>query len=753
MRRTKVKFLMPIFALVKKTSAYLGLALILLLTTAFGYQMKNLKFSDNFDAFFPEGDTALDYYSSITDEFGVFNDFLFISLEGDDVYSADFLTKVDSLTKILEDLDETESILSPTNFKKFQVTPFGLNSFNVLNPSKGIESKTVRDDPQLYGQFFGKNDQSIGMILRHQAFDNKQLADDFYLELISVFKTTGFASPIISGKIQAQYDFSIRLKNEISLLLTAAIFLIIIMLSLIFRTVRGVIIPLITLFITLIWIFGFFSLTGRPIDVLAIMIPPILLVVSMSDVIHLCDKFNESLQRGLSIIEAIKESIRLVGLATLLTSLTTAIGFFSLAISPIHPIKNFGIYTGIGVLFAFIVTFTTIPCLLLILNKPLSSKNRTRSLYKTQLTRLHLWVISRRKVILLISLITLIASAIATFNVKRNTFLIVGVDKSDPLMESMNYFDQHFDGNKPFEMTYILANDQDLFSKKTLQNIEAIQTYLETEYGISHIESPITLIKSINQAISGGAKSGYVIPDERDFNRIKRIYNSRQLAELKSHLHSKDGLTLRINGRGKDIGSAEASKKNKAFTAFIEGPLNLSKNEYEITGTSYLIDKTDTYIVSSIVSGLCIAILAVALLMLAISRSVYVMLISILPNLLPLLLLSGIMGVFGIDLNIATAVIFSIAFGIAVDDSIHFITRYELERKDNPAEDPIQRAMISTGKSIILTTYVLFVGFIVFLFSGFSATFYIGFFVATTLVVALVADLTLLPALLSFKKK
>jgi predicted RND superfamily exporter protein len=738
---------------VKKSKAYLGLFIILLLTCGFGYGISNLKFSDNFDAFFPKGDQDLAYYLNLTEEFGVYNDFLFIGLESDNVYSSEFFTKVDSLTESFERLLKVESVISPTNFKRYQLTPFGVNSFNVVNYSNGIDVDRMKSDPQLYGQFFGKNDKSVGMILRHESFDDKKTADKFYENLVTIIADQGFSTPIISGKIQGQHDFSIRLKQELSLLLGAAIVLILIMLAIVYRTIRGMLIPFVTLVTTLVWMFGFFGLTDRPIDVLAIMIPPILLVVSMSDVIHLCNKFNDCMHKGMDVFTSIKTSIKLVGLATLLTSITTAIGFFSLAISPIAPIKNFGLYTGIGVLFAFFVTFTTIPCLLLILNKPVNNVKPIKDNWSNKLEHLHNWVIKRRRPIILLSLLLLAGGTLATFSINRNTYLIVGVDKQDPLMKTMGYFDDNFDGNKPFEMTYELESQDDLFERSTLQDLDSIQQYLETEYGIAHIKSPLNLIKTINQTIHGGATREYKLPQASDYSRIKRVYDSRQFAEARAILHSKNGVTLRINGRGKDIGSAKAGLKNEKLEKFLSQTLNLKQDQFRLTGTSFLIDKTDDYIVSSIIQGLILAIIAIAFLILLITKSFKTMLISILPNIIPLLILSGLMGVLGVDLNIATAVIFSIAFGIAVDDSIHFIIRYQLEVKNKTVSSAILATYLSTGKSISLTTVVLFVGFTVFLFSGFSATFYIGLFVATTLVLALITDLTLLPALLSYKKK
>ena len=734
---------------VNKKQAYFGLLILLLVTTGFAYQIRHLQFNDNFDLFFPEGDKDLEYYQKINEEFGVFNNFLFIALKDSNVYEDDFLKRLEKLTITLEKLPQSTLVTSATNFQRYQITPFGLNRFNVINPNKDLIKAEVKENDQLYGQFFGKDDISTGLILRHIPFTNRKEADTFYLGLLNTLESQAFTNTVISGKIQAQHDFTLRLQGELGLLLGASILLVIIMLAIVFKTIRGVIIPLVTLVTTLIWMFGFFALTGKQIDVLSIMIPPILLVVSMSDVIHLCNKFNDSYNRGLSLIESLRVCFKYVGLATFLTSVTTAIGFFSLMVSPISPIKDFGLYTGIGIIFAFIVTFTTIPFLLVVLGKGLNPKTVSEGFWNKLLNISFLWVLKNRKTVISISIVLLIIGIIGSSYVQRNTFLIVGVDKNDPLMESMRYFDEQYDGNKPFELTIALPSEENLFKETTLNKLEQVHDYLNDEYGISHIESPLMIIRAINQALNGGASSEFKNPTKEDFSRVKRLYNSPQFAEIKGKLHSKDGVTLRVNGRGKDIGSAKAATKNKEFNDFMANNMMHEVFDYRITGTSYLIDKTDDYIVRSILIGLIVAIAAVALLMFIVSRSWKVMLISIITNLLPLIVLSGIMGLSGVDLNIATAVIFSIAFGIAVDDSIHFITRYQLECKGIGNVLAIRRTYLSTGKSIILTTAVLFVGFIVFLFSGFSATYYIGLFVGITFILAIIADLTLLPALLS----
>lgn len=741
-----------IFTNVSKKQAYIGLAIIFLVTTFFGSQIRHLSFNDNFDLFFPEGDSDLAYYLKITDEFGVYNNYLLIALKGNDVYKTPFLSKTSRLTEVLSKLPETETVLSPTNYKQYQITPLSVNSFNVIPKGRDLAPAAIKENERIYGQFFGKDDSSVGLVLRHKNFENKKFADAFYLRLIDILKKSGFDDFVVSGKVQAQYDFSIRLKNELGRLLAIAVLLVILMLTLVFRSFRGVAIPLLSLLITLIWMVGFFGLMRKPVDILSIMIPPILLVVSMSDVIHLCNRFNDHLAKGVSVPEAMKKSIRHVGLATLFTSVTTAIGFFSLIVSPVSPIKNFGIYTGIGVVFAFIVIFVTIPCFLVLMNKGLNAKSNRLRTWHLKLNAVFRYIIAHRKSVVALSLLALVLGMAGSYMVKKNTYIFVGVGKEDPLTKAVQYFDKFYDGSRPFEMTFTLKESDFLFTSETLKKLEGVHNYLKTNYGVNHIESPLSVIKSINQALNGGVTTAYKLPDQIAYAKIQRLYNSGQFKEIRSGLQSEDGKVLRINGRMSDIGSKIAREKNKALHSFMSDSLGLEREDYRLTGTSYLIDKTDDYIVSSILKGLVIAIIIVSILIRLITGSWYIMFVAVLVNLLPLVVLGGIMGFLGVDLNIATAVIFSIAFGIAVDDSIHFIVSYQIEARKKVGIAAIKGTYFSTGKSILLTTLILSSGFAVFLFSGFSTTFYIGLFAAITFILAVLADMILLPALLTWKK-
>jgi predicted RND superfamily exporter protein len=733
---------------VSRKKGIYGLIVIGVITLLMATQLQHLKFNYDFNTFFPTGDPDLAYYQRITEEFGMHDDFLYLAIFDENIYSKDFLSRINRLTQDLQSWPEIDKVLSITNYERWQVTPFGLNTLPLYSQSSGIDSARVQANDQLIGQYVARDDKSVGIVVRHKFFPLKAEADSFYRKYKTYLEYQGFDRFITSGKVQAQDEFVARLEQDLGFNLGVAMLLVIITLALLFRTARGVWMPLLALVVTTMWNLGLYALVGKQLDVMMVIVPPILLIVSMSDIIHLCNKFNELSRAGTPIQDALRLAFKEVGLATLLTSVTTAIGFITLIILPIQPIRDFGLYTGIGIMLAYIIAFSLIPCLLAIIQKPVNAGLKKNNLWNTMLPPLFIWVMRHKTQIVVTSAIIALMSIYSASLIQENTSILVGVEKDDPMAAPVTFFDEQYDGYKPFELTMELSERTDLFSMEVLQVMSEVEQYLGESHEINHIQSPLTIIKSLNQALKGGASTAYTLPNQRDLGRVKRLFFSSRLSEIRSIVESEDKVTWRINGKGKDIGSALATERNEQLFRFLD-QFESRGLHFRLTGTSYLVDKTNARNVRVILNGLLVAVGVIALFILLITRDLHLMIVSMLPNLLPLFIVGGLMGILGVDLNLSTAIIFSMAFGIAVDDSIHFISRYLLERrKGRQSIYAIKRAFLSTGKSIILTTVVLFAGFAIFLNSGFSATYYIGFFVCTTLIAALLADLILLPVLL-----
>ncbi len=735
------------FATLSKQKSLIRLTLLAIITIFLCFQIPKLRFNYDFDSFFPRGDEDLAYYEMLNEKFGEYNNFLFVVSKHTNPLSEQSLSQISSTIKQLETWSEIKSIDSPLSAQKIQITPFGINTINLIT-TKGASVSTVQKNG-LVGKFFGRDGKSTMLIIRHEAFDEKKEADLFFRKLSDYLEKALNQNHLISGKIQMQHDFTLKLENELSRMLILSLLFVVTLLTLLFRSTKGVIIPMLTLLITLVWTMGFLALTGKPIDIMVVIIPSILLIVALSDVIHFVHKFDDLRATGMNKTEAIKATILFIGKATCLTSITTCIGFLSLFAIPIQPIQDFGLYTAIGVLFAFVVTFLLIPSLFFFFSRPIEKPNLKLPLWGNFMGQCFVKLVKRRKPIVgIIGIVSLVLISGVT-DLRLNTSIIVGFQKNEPELTQVNYFDQNFDGYKPFEMGIKVATNHDITELSVLREIEKIEQYLRNSHGVAQIESPLSLIRTVNSGIHGASENHYVIPDSKDSKRVSQLYYSPRLRTTRSLFQSTDKSIARIIGRSQDIGSAESSVLNKKLNSFLTNNIDNTLIEAKLTGTSYLIDKTDNYVVWSLIKGLGIAAISVSLCLFLFFRHWQIILFSLIPNLTPIAILFGLMGIFQIDLNISTAVVFTVAFGIAVDDSIHLIARYYLEKQQHKTPLlALKRAFIGTGKSIIVTSLVILSGFSLFMTSGLSSPFYLGLFIVLTTVIALILDLTILPLLI-----
>lgn len=741
------------FASLNRGKATFRLIFVFIITLCLATQIPKLQFNYDFDSFFPEGDEDLAYYEMLNQEFGEFNDFLFVVLQSEKSREKSFLKAANKTIKSIQKWPQVKDIQSVFDLKKIQITPFGINQIDLVKASQNI-SESALLEKLISGRYFGKDDQSMLFILRHEAFTDKKDADMFFQDLNVYLKSMFDQDFLLSGKIQMQHDFTQKLEQELSRLLLLAVLFVILVLSALFRSLKGIIIPLLTLSVTLIWTMGFLSLMGKSIDVMVVIIPAILLIVALSDVIHFVHKYDELKNSRIGKSKSLKLSILSIGKATCLTSITTCAGFLSLYVIPIRPIQDFGMFTATGVFFAFVITFLLIPSLLYFFSGSIERTGTIQKSWRDSLSLLYLGLLKHRKrVIWVSSIISLILISGIIF-LRLNTSIIVGFQKGEPELEQVLYFDNNFDGYKPFEVGINLAIDKKILDIDVLNEIEKIEQFVANSYQVAHVQSPLNLIRELNSGIYGASENYLKLPIQKDINRISRFYYSPKLKGLRQLFQSEKNNTIRLIGRSKDIGSMEARKLNSSLKDFLSKEINSEILTARLTGTSFLIDKTDDYIVSSLLKGLGIATLSISLFLFLFFRSWQIVVVSLIPNLVPIFILFGLMGIFHIDLNLSTAIIFTVAFGIAVDDSIHLIARYFMERQT--FRKPIwalKKSFTGTGKSIIVTSLVIISGFSLFLTSGLSSPFYLGLFIVITALVALVLDLTILPLIILITSK
>ncbi|MDQ3190520.1 MAG: MMPL family transporter, partial [Bacteroidota bacterium] len=529
------------------------------------------------------------------------------------------------------------------------------------------------------------------------------------------------------------------------------IVLTILFLLLAYRSLFGVLVPLLIVILSIIWLFAFMRITGKPIDLMITLIPTILFVVGMSDIIHLLSKYLEELRQGKEKTAALIISIKEVGLATFFTTLTTAAGFLTLLTAGIKPVREFGLYLAVGVFIAFILAFTILPSILINLKTPKIAKySSLNKVWNKYLGKLLILVFKNYKTVLFISVLVLIVSALGISKIKVNNYLLEDLSPKVPLKQSFDFFEKDYAGARAFEMVIKVEDTTaSILDYKVMKEVEKIENYLKNEYKTGHIISPLHLIKSAHKAFNGGTHKAFILPESENYSElISKISNFKKRKEFKV-LISEDGKSARLTGKMPDWGSFIVNEKNEKLDNFFHSQINTSILSYNLTGGAHLIDKNNAQLSNSMLQGLLIAFLIIAFIVGIMFRSFKMIIIALIPNFFPLLMIGGVMGFAGIDLKVSTSIIFTIAFGIAVDDSIHFLSKLKQElKKGKTLPYALKRTILSTGKAIIITSMILCGGFLTLILSDFSSTFYIGFLISLTLLFAVLADLLLLPALL-----
>lgn len=738
-----------------KHKSVLIILVIICITVASTFQIAKLKFNYDFESYFPTQDSDLEYLIQYRNEFENDTDFLVIAIENKQgIYDSAFLNKVNTLTKTLQTNTDTRKVLSPTSLKTPIIGAGGFFEIPLLHfndPSKlKFDSIRIAKYPHLVNGLISKNTNAIMLVVFNTQNINKKNGDALIDFIDRNVQKYHFDAVHIAGKIKASKVYVEKMQEEVVIFIMASTVLIGLFLFIAYRTAWGVIVPLITVVLSIAWTLAIMSLLGKELDLLTSLLPPILFVVAMSDMTHLLSKYLEELRNGLPQIPALKLAIKDVGLTTFITAVTTAIGFVTLINSSIVPIKDFGFYTGIGVFVAFALAFTFLPAVLVLLPMPKIAKLKNEELFWYKfLQKIFMWI-CRNPISIISATVTLVMFAtFFIFRISIDAKLLDDISDKDPLKKSVSYLEQNFGGIRPFEMAVFSADSSPIFNYTSLKKLDEVEQYLIKTYGVKDLISPNTFVKYLLQASNGGLDDYYRFPTEEEFDliapKLKLITKRKEFALFCNKNFSK----MRISGKMNDVGSLAIAHKNEVLNNYLK---TIKANKYwnsQLTGSSLLIDKNNSYLAKSLIEDLVMGIVSIGLIIGLLFRKTKMMVLALIPNLIPLVVIGGIMGASGIHLKASTSIIFSIAFGIAVDDSIHFLSRFKMELAVKKTHlYALKRTYLSTGKAMIVTSLILISGFATLLLSTFESTFYTGLLIGLTLLIAIIADLLLLPALL-----
>jgi uncharacterized protein len=722
----------------------------------------NIRTDFNLEGFYPENDPVIEDYQILENEFGRDDNTILVGFSGDSMFSHETLRDLYDITSRFEEIEFISEVFSIWNAREI------LNKDDRLafSPYLDIQSlysddllqikNRITSDPFAGGFLINESATATAIVLQidesENTYPNRNLIISSINEILTDYE--GNYKFHISGIPYFRNQYVNLLNGEIVMYIAISSFLIILLLWYLYRTIWGVLFPMIIVWTTLLFTVALIQLTGGYLEIMSSTIAPILLCVGVADAIHMISKYDDSRESGYNKRESILEMVKTLGNATLLTSITTAIGFATLLTSTVMPMQRFGAYTALGVLLAYLITIFFLPAALSSSRKKRVFNEKSGSLYPllntllmkiSAVNRLHY-----RKVLLLGVIITILFG-IGMNRVEVNGKIFDDIGENTQLMQDSRFFSDNISPQFPMEFIIDTGEPDGALSAGLLNRISLLEEKILSYPEFDRVNGLHTLIREVHYVMSSESSDRSEIPDSdsaiAQYILLMEINESNALYRLVDFDYQK----IRLTAFTEDAGSKRINEIRDELSPHLA--TLFPGEDVIVTGTTILSADLTEKIVYSLAWSILLAITAITLIMAMLFRSIRLAFIALVPNLLPLIMVAGVMGFLNVDIKPSTAVIFTIALGIAVDDSIHYLARFRLEFLRRKAMMPaLTTTTVQTGRAIIVTSMILIAGFGTLITSAFTSTAMMGILVCTTIFSALLADLFILPALFYWLK-
>jgi predicted RND superfamily exporter protein len=719
------------------------------------YFTTQLRFTFYLEQFFPEGDEDLAFFQDFIKDFETDVNFLLVAVEKKDgVFEKKFLEDFHDLTLKAKDLEYIEESFSLTKVFYPLKTPFGITSSPAIHIDQPDyyerDKKRILEDERFVNSLISKDGKSLVISLKTQSSVSVDESKILMPALDSLVQSYNFENYHFLGAANFQKEMAEMQQREIIVSTIISAFLVAFVMLWIFRKVPGVLISLTSIGAGLILFFGLLGALGRPLNAMAALYPVLMVIVGTSDVVHIMSKYIDELKKGFSKRDALRVTIKEIGLATLLTSVTTAIGFAALSTSKVVPIKEFGWNAAMGVMVAYItVIFFTTALLSTYDEKQLIKLGKGEAFWGKLMNRSYLFTKNNGKKIAAGAFVSILLCAWGISMITTDYKIETNLPLRKKLTEDFLFFENNYSGFRPVELAVFAQGDYLASDFEVLQEMDKIEKEISTIPELRSTTSLTSVYKSLNRMYKGNKQEAYKIPETKaQFLKYQKAVEKIPQASTKIFV-SRDNKKARIATNMLDIGRDKIAKITDHLDDWIEENVDSTIIQVTQTGTGLILDKNSEYVRTSLLQGLGGAILMVSLLMAILFQNWRMLIISLIPNLVPLLLAGALLGFLGIELEAGISIIFAVVFGIAVDDTIHFLSKFKLaQNKGLNIEESLHITFLETGKAICLTTVILFFGFLVLLFSIHPPSVVVGLLISVTLVSALVGDLLLIPILI-----
>ena len=541
--------------------------------------------------------------------------------------------------------------------------------------------------------------------------------------------------------------------DEIGLFISAALLVTSLIFFLFFRSFRATFISLIVVCIGVMWTFGILGLLKYEITVLTALIPPLIIVIGIPNCIFLINKYQHEVKSHGNKVKSLQRVITKIGNATLMTNVTTASGFATFILTQSKLLKEFGIVASLSILAIFILCLLIIPSIYTFL--PYPKARHLEHLNKRWIGGFVDWMermVKQKKITIYVTgLMLIIVSMIGINKITISGSLIEDMPKNKQFFKDIRFFENEFNGIMPLEIMVDTKRKKGVMKLGTLKRINEVEELIFETPELSKPISVVSLVKYSKQAYYNGNPKYYQLPTSQENSFIlSYAKNSNSEVDLLKNFVDSTGQYARVTTFMKDIGTDKMERIQENLQNKIDKVFPKERYDVTLTGKALVFQKGTKYLVRNLVISLSLAIFLISLFMAYMFRSFRMIIVSLIPNLLPLLITAGLMGFLGVPIKPSTILVFSIAFGISVDDTIHFLAKYRQELQANhwKIRKSVYGALRETGVSMFYTSIVLFFGFSVFTISSFGGTVALGALVSATLLFAMLSNLLLLPSLL-----
>ena len=743
------------------------LFLILAFTIFLGLQWKNMRFSSSQANLLPDDHPINLEYRSFLKQFGEEGNAVVFAVRDSLLFTPANMNRWNKFSKQLGAFPEVDFVLSLDNLQelkkdneneKFVLQPLISGPLKTKKEIDSIKNHLFNDLPFYNKLLFNKESGTIRTVVNlDKDIINTTVRKDFILKdlthLVENFEEETGLDVRVSGMPYIRTMNSQNIIDEIGKFILAALGVTSLIFFFFFRSFRATLISMCVVIIGVMWAFGILGLLQYEITVLTALIPPLIIVIGIPNCIFLINKYQQEVKKHGNQALSLQRVISKIGNATLMTNMTTASGFATFIITDSKLLKEFGIVASLNIIGIFVLSLLIIPIVYSYLSLP--KTRHLRHLNKRWIDAFVAWmehiVRERRIAVYIVSLILLVTSIIGIYQIDISGSPIEDMPKNAQFFKDIRFFEQEFDGIMPVEIVVDTKQPKGVLKPATLKRIDQLSEVITEIPELSRPISVVNLVKYSKQAFYNGMPKYYQLPTSQENNFIMKVaQNSKGNGDLLKNFVDSTGQTARITTFMQDVKTVRMEEIEVRLLENINKFFPSDRYDVYMTGSALLFLKGTKYLVKNLVLSLAFAIFLIALFMAYLFRSFRMIIISLIPNLLPLVITAGIMGFVGVPIKPSTILVFSIAFGISVDDTIHFLAKYRQELMANrwQIKKSVYAALRETGVSMFYTSIVLFFGFSVFIISNFGGTVALGALVSATLMFAMLANLILLPSLL-----